>query len=193
MKILKNKFLNYNFKVNKAFTLIELLVSMSIFILVLSVSLVNYRQGKNNDLFRLQAFDIEDSIRSTQNMALTGKEIEHTIPVAYGIFLDAIHKDIIIYGDQDANHVFDDSIDLIYSHNVLHDNIDFKLHTLFCNSTLIAPSLDIDFIPPQPKVMINNLPTCTSTMISITSERANGSWNIHFDSITGRTWTEFKE
>jgi prepilin-type N-terminal cleavage/methylation domain-containing protein len=175
----------------EGFTLIEIIISIAIFVVIMTILMINYRQGGNNDIFRLQAFDIEDSIKSVQNMALTGKEIDDSIPQAYGIFLGGASRDIIIYGDQDGDNVFKKSQDSIYSRNILQEGVNFGEHLSFCDSPIFSDNLDIVFVPPALTVIINNDLTCTSSVIDLRSTRIDGIWNIFFDAITGRAWTEF--
>ena len=174
-----------------AFTLIEILISMSIFILIFTIVMLNYRQGENNNIFRLQAFDIEDSIRDVQNMAMTGKEIDNFVPDAYGIFLDKASRNIIIYGDKNGDYVFKKDEDPIYSKNILQNNINFSKYTLSCDGNIISSNLNIVFIPPGPTVLINNNPDCTSLIISIDSTTSSGNWHIYFDAVSGKVWSDF--
>lgn len=186
--------MNLFFKKNKnGFTLIELIVSISIFVVILSMVMVNYRQGENFNTFRLQSFNLEDAIKSVQNMALTGREISGIIPRAYGIFFNKNENNFIIYGDVNGNYIFDESIDLIYSEEFLDKNINFVRYTSSCNELSMANNLDIAFIPPQPMAIINNDSTCSSSVIFINSNNVSGEWAIYFDVVTGRVWAEFSQ
>jgi prepilin-type N-terminal cleavage/methylation domain-containing protein len=180
-------------KKKQGFTLIEVLISMAIFIIILSLSMVNHRQGEHTNTFRLQAFNIEDSIRSVQNMALTGKEISGSIPRAYGIFFSETGNNIIVYGDFDGDNLFDDSNDKIYSQGVLDGGVGFNRYTSSCGGPVSSASLNIAFIPPQPTMIINNVSICSSSIIFMESDDAGGEWEVHFDTVSGRTWTEFSE
>lgn len=179
------------FRDNEGFTLIEVLVSIAIFVIIFTLGIVNYRQGEHSDIFRLQAFSIEDSIRNVQNMSLTGREIEGIIPNAYGIFLNGVDDNIIIYGDINGNNIFENGIDLIYSTEFLEEDIEFNLHSLNCYTVLNSMDLDIVFTPPEPTVLINNNFTCDSVDISISNDNLDGDWHIYFNAISGITETEF--
>ena len=189
--IVKN--MKFSFKKKKAFTLIEILVSISIFIIILSITIVNYRQGENSNLFRMDAFNVEDLIRTTQNISLTGKEIENNyIPDAYGIFFSDSDQ-IIIFGDSNSNNTFDEGIDVVFSESVLSEDVFFNGYFAFCESMISSPNLNISFIPPQPTMLINDIPTCTSSVVLLNSNSASGEWAVYFDAIVGRVWTEFTE
>jgi prepilin-type N-terminal cleavage/methylation domain-containing protein len=177
---------------NEGFTLIEVLISMAIFIIILSLTMVNHRQGEHTNTFRLQALNIEDSIRSVQNMALTGKKIDGSTPNAYGIFFSETGNNVIIYGD-DGDNIFDNSNDSIYSEMSLDGGVGFNRYSLFCDGFVAGNSLNIIFIPPQPTMIINNNLTCSSSIIFMESNNVGGEWGVHFDAVSGRTWTEFGE
>ncbi len=174
------------------FTLMEVLISMSIFIIILSLTMVNHRQGEHTNTFRLQSLNVEDSIRGVQNMALTGKEIDGSIPDAYGIYFSETGNNVVVYGD-DGDNLFDDSNDSIYSEMSLDGGVGFNSYTLFCDEFVPSASLNIVFVPPQPTMIINNNSTCSSSIIFMESDNASGEWEVHFDAVSGRTWTEFGE
>ena len=121
------------------------------------------------------------------------KEIDDVIPKAYGIYFSETGNNIIIYGDEDGDNIFSEKKDLVYSRSTLSNNIYFKGYASECGGIINSASLNIDFIPPQPTMIINNVPECTSVTIDLKSSVTDGGWNIYFDTITGRVWTEFKE
>jgi len=157
----------------QGFTLIEILISMAIFVIILSLSMVNHRQGEHMNTFRLQAFNVEDSIRSVQNMSLTGKEIAGLIPKAYGIFFSETGNNIVVYGDFDGDNLFDDSVDKIYSEASLDGGVSFDRYVSSCDGLVFSASLNIAFIPPQPIMIINNISTCSSSIIFMESENTS--------------------
>ena len=181
-------------KKGEGFTLVEVLISIAIFLIITTIVLVNYRQGENSSTFRLQAFDIEDLIRDVQGMSIAGKKIEDTIPVnGYGVFLDKIDDEIVVFGDMDSDNLFNEGVDLLYSRNFLSDNINFNKFNIFCDIYSNPNSLSLMFIPPKPLMIINNDSTCTSSVIYLDSDSADGIWIISFDAVTGRVWTDFSE
>lgn len=182
-------------KNKNGFSLIEIIISVAIFVVILTLVIVNYNHGGYSNIFRLQAFDIEDSIRSVQNMALTGKKINGKPPSAYGIFLDKDDSEIIIYGDKDQDSLFTITDGDPFSKNTLNEDITFNHYNVFCgNSQTDFDTLNIVFIPPNPIMLINDNEhemNCQSVIIPIESTKIGGTWNIHFDAVSGRTWTEF--
>ena len=70
----------------KAFTIIEVVVAIGIFVILLSVVILDYGYTRRINEFRLTAYDIEDSIGFTKNLSLTGQKIQNTVPInGYGI------------------------------------------------------------------------------------------------------------
>ncbi len=177
-------------KVLTAFTLIEILISMAIFILLLTFVLVNYNHGENSNTFRLQAFNIEDLIYSVQNMALTGQKIDGNIPDNYGINFDLENNTYVIFGDLNDDKIYNLG-DSVYSSGSLYDNIEFDQGEITCVSEADPSFYDIVFMPPQPEMIINSNETYYECKLSIISNRVDGRWDIFFDSITQRVWTNF--
>ena len=57
-----------NFKTG--FTLPELLVSMGIFLIILSLTIANFRGGNQTSELKLKALEVSENIRRVQNNAL---------------------------------------------------------------------------------------------------------------------------
>lgn len=182
-------------KNKKAFSLIEILISMSIFILLLTFVLINYNHGENSNSFRLQAFDLEDLIYSVQNMALSGQKINNQIPDNYGINFDLELNTYVIFGDLNDNKIYNIG-DSVYNSGSLYNNIEFFKDEITCVDFAVdSDSYDIVFMPPQPEMVINSnaeeiYDECN---LSIISNSVDGRWDIFFDSITQRVWTNFTE
>ena len=178
-----------------AFTLIEVLVSIAIFIIILGIVIVNYKYSERVTELRLVAYDIEDSIKFTQNMSFTGQKINDQIPSSYGIYVDKSNNSYIIYGDRqvtaDPNSgvLGFDSGDSKYSTTQLPTNI--KILDLKCSSASNLLSLDISFMPPRGSMRINNLNTYPICYIEIKNLKINGYWRINMIPGSSKVWTQF--
>ena len=177
---------------SKAFTLIEVLISIAIFMIIFTLSIVNYRQGSNANIFRLQSFDIEDAIRSIQNMALTGQKINNQIPDNYGLNFTLDSGDYIIFGDENDSYTYDAG-DSIYASGTLHENIEFNEAQITCQSEGDPNIYDIVFIPPQPEMIVNADLANGLCNLAIISDNVSGRWDIWFDTASQRVWTDFIE
>lgn len=189
----------------KAFTLIEVLVSIAIFLIILGIVIVNYGKSQRINEFQLIAFDIEDSMKFTQNFSLTGQKINNKIPTnGYGIILNKTDNTYNIYGDM-ANYGFESELsDLIYSKNVLDSHVSIK--DLVCNvkdgseigySKESFEKLDINFSMPKGlmSIIINRLKNenILSCEIFLSSTKADGNWIINIIPGSGKAWSKFSK
>lgn len=189
------------YKKNIAFTLIELLISMAIFIILFSVTIANFRSSKRGDDFKLQTFDIEDSIRAVQNMSLTGEQIDGTLPGnGYGINFNISNNSYTIYGDRSDNFfvgIFDEK-DSINSTSVIN-NIMY-IDDIFCYSVEkgdyislsdLGENLDILFYPPRASVVVNNNSDYTKCYIKLVDDDIPAFWTVTIDVATSRIWSNY--
>ena len=189
-------FVNKN---KRGFTLIEVLISIAIFIIILTLVVVNHRHGENASTFRLQAFNIEDLIYSVRNMALTGQKIQDTIPSnGYGLNINIEDDSYTVFGDKkheiEENEGILDDDDLIYSIGNLPDKISFS--DIICDDVNLFEDLEeyfnIVFIPPKPLITINNT-DYSSCNINLISDNVDGTWIVNIDRETGRVWIVWME
>lgn len=193
--------MKFIYKTKLAFTLIEILVSMSIFLIIFFVTLANFKYSQKSNDFKLQSFDIEDSIRATQNMSLTGKQINGILPGnGYGINFNISNNSYTVYGDRSDNTsvgVFDiqDSVD---SSSVIKSII--HIEDILCYSTeagdyvslsSLGEKLDILFYPPRASVIVNNNTDYTSCYIKLVANNISDYWKINIDVPTSRIWSDY--
>lgn len=170
----------------RAFTLIEVIVAIFIFVIILSLIIVNYGYSKKVDELRLTVFDLEDSIRFTQNMALTGQKINNQIPTnGYGIFLK---KDTYkIYGDNGA------SGDVTYSSYDLAANI--IVEKFVCEvadeEDVESDFFDIKFTAPRGYMEINEKNYFKLCYVIVKNSSMDGFWKINIIPGSTKIWTEF--
>lgn len=73
-------------KLITGFTLPELLVSMGIFVVILGLTIANFRSGNETSELKLKALEIAENIRRVQSNALVALPLANgTIPERYGI------------------------------------------------------------------------------------------------------------
>ncbi len=179
----------------KAFTIMEVLVSIFIFVTILGVVIVNYGYSKKVDELMLVTFDLEDSIKFVQSMALTGQKIEGQIPRnGYGIILDKVNNLYRIYGDN-SDLGFQNS-DLLYSTtNFLDFNKNIKISSIKCtlqnSQEQELPSLDISFSSPRGFMSIAADEDISECAISISNTTMAGYWKIFISPNSSRVWSEF--
>ncbi len=191
----------------KAFTVLEVLISITIFLVITGLILANYKKSENNNTFRLQSFDIEDSIRLVQNMSLTGQKINGEIPGnAYGISFDMASGTYKIFGDRGDDNCkgfFNDyrcsapnEIDLRGQEYAINKNLYFSS---FCGKTGDNKRLDIFFSSPRGNIntIVYDKGDESSRLnfgecrILLKSNRADGSWSIVISTSTNRIYSIF--
>ncbi len=191
----------------KAFTLMEVLVSIFIFLVILGIVMVDYGHSKKVEELRLITYDVEDSIRFVQSMALTGQEINNQIPTnGYGILINKLDNSYLIYGDNGTLGF--NAGDLQYSKMDLPTNIMIQDLTCADEDNMYEEgtgSFDITFSAPRSSMEIygfyaepqmgyeiyykgSNKAFC---LINIKNPDISGSWDIKMIPLSSRIWTEF--
>ncbi|MDD4290256.1 MAG: prepilin-type N-terminal cleavage/methylation domain-containing protein [Patescibacteria group bacterium] len=198
----------------KAFTIMEVLVAIFIFVVILGIVVVDYGKAQKINEFRLIALDLEDSIRFTQTLSITGQKVNEEIPDnGYGIVFRKQNDDFIIYGDNIIyieDQAFlgfmegDDDTDLIYSQTDFGSHVGFANPAFICNVRDESEVgyyeqefelLDVNFSMPKGLLsfVVNgekneDILSCT---IFLSSARAKGKWLINIISGSGKIWSKF--
>ena len=84
-----NKIKNFDLLKNRAFTLVELMVTISIFLIITSVTIVNYSSFKSNVSLQNLTDDIALSIRKAQSFAIGARAVDQDFNKSYGIHFSA--------------------------------------------------------------------------------------------------------
>lgn len=122
------------------------MVMIAVFVLILSVSLVNFRRGEKLESFRLAADQVAANIRLAQTSALTGISEDENLAQAYGIYFSLNQAgQYILFKDQ-GDRLYgegDQAVETV----ILPEEV-----TL---SGLTSDPLTIVFEPPKPTIYIN--------------------------------------
>jgi prepilin-type N-terminal cleavage/methylation domain-containing protein len=158
---MKKSFLKFLEKKQKGFTLAEVLVSIAIVISLTVLVLANFEWGGYNFALERSVREVSQQIRMIEEMAFSSKEIEGVVPKGgYGIHFDSNFKDkYILFADKpdpdtgivDWKYGLEDQIIGEYP---LEKDV---LISVLSDSDLPVPSLDVVFLPPDPKVYIDGL------------------------------------
>jgi len=147
MKFIKSKIKYLLSSIQKSvsrngFTLIELLVSITIFGLISTMVVVNFRGGQKQDFLNLSADEIVSNIKKAQTAAVTGELINGEVPAGgFGLHFEK-DADSYVYFADDGTHIYNG--DLILQEYSLQESV------------YIDTSIDIVFDPPRPTVYFNN-------------------------------------
>jgi prepilin-type N-terminal cleavage/methylation domain-containing protein len=142
---------------NKGFTLVELLVTISIVSVLSIVVFANYRTGQKQFSLQRSAHKLSQDIRGVQNMAMSAKEFQGTVPSGYGVYLTTAQPgQYILFADLDG--------DKNYDANEMVETLEFE-EGIFINSLSPGNPLTVFFSPPDPTITI--FPDASSALISL--------------------------
>jgi len=161
-----------NSKSKNAFSLIEILVATTIIVILASMMLSNIKGGQKQLTLKRSANKIAQDIRRAQEMAMSAKEFNGSVPTGgYGLYFDKVQLgDItyLIFADVNGNKSYDSGEEL--ERISLEKGI--KLNTFYMGTSEYT-SAYFAFVPPDPQTCINS---CTSDsakiIISITDNPA---------------------
>ncbi|MEA2112537.1 MAG: prepilin-type N-terminal cleavage/methylation domain-containing protein [Patescibacteria group bacterium] len=147
---------NLKLKNNRGFSLIELLVSIAILVIVSGLVFFNQSGFNNNVLLENLTYEISLTIRQAQSYGLQSKESSlGDFEAGFGVFFDmSINDNMILYADNNKNHLYDSGSDTIVDTLKLkNSNI---IERLCVGSPCIDTNiLDISFVRPNPTAYIN--------------------------------------
>jgi prepilin-type N-terminal cleavage/methylation domain-containing protein len=147
----------------KGFTLPELLVSMGIFLVILGLTIANFRGGNQTSELKLKALEVSENIRRVQNNALVAlPQASGTIPDRYGIHFASGTAQYIIFADRA-------STGQPFFYEASEKLEDIKLGTNFtiagmndpeymdCSGKILNGTLDIVFVVPGGQTYFNGV------------------------------------
>jgi len=144
-----------------AFTLLELLVVLSIFVIIASLSIANYRGSNRESQLKMATQELVANIKLAQSYALGSKEfVSRTDPRSgqvpsggWGVHFSVYNPgEYEIVADFDGNHVWDSQRDGLFKEVELPEKI--SITKLIYRSSTVS-NLDIFFEPPDPQTFLN--------------------------------------
>lgn len=146
---------------SKSFTLIELLVVVSIIVLMTALTLPNYRLGDKQLALQRSAHRLAQTLRTTQEYAISAKTFQGAVPSGYGMYLDlAQPASYILFADVNGDGVYSGASEKV-------EGINLEVNVVLGELVPATPSssLTIVFIPPDPTTIFN--PDATSAKITL--------------------------
>ncbi len=167
------------------FTIIELLVAISIFIVVTSLVVANFRRGARSDELKIAASGLASTMRRAQTMALAGEAINGAVPAGgYGVRVAQSEPGrYIIFSDIDGNKIYGTGEELNGGITSLPANI-------IINAVSPTPTADVVFKPPKPTIYINGGAVENSLVVTLKDLISNQTKNVTINRISGQISVE---
>ncbi len=152
-------FLNQHSKYS-AFTLLEMLIVASIVIVLSIIVLANYERGGYQFTLQRSAHKLAQDLRRAEEMAMSAKEFDGCGPSAvpdggYGIYFNSsASTSYILFADCDGSNSYGGVSERIEEIE-LEESIEITSPTF----------LTINFVPPDPVVVVNQTPGGSVTII----------------------------
>jgi len=163
---------------NRAFTLLEITVVISIIIILSTIFIANYRAGEKNFTLQRSAHQLAQDLRKVQEMAMAGQEFDETFPKGgYGIHFKEDYSSYYLFADCDGDGEFDETGDIFIncSEAVPENPCPETIEEIYLEENIsifsLSPvsgegTLEITFLPPDPRVTINPLSSTASITLT---------------------------
>lgn len=147
------------------FSLVEMLVVLAILVIILSLTLVDYRRAAQLQEFRTAISLLASTLRDAQTSALTGYAEDDSLGQRYGIHFEIDQLDL---GENDQYLFFKDNGEKVYEPSedeVIEtvafppfvNTIDVYVDEVELNpSGNYSPTYDFVFSPPKPSIYAND-------------------------------------
>ena len=169
------KLISMNTKKEKTgFTLVELLVVIAVILTITGAVVINYRRGGRIDLQRT-VVDISQKVREVEEMALASEEVNGSVPSGgYGVYFNSSDPDTyIIFADEDGDGSYDGAGERVREEKIGSNVEIFNI--------IPSDPVSIIFVPPEPKVKIDN--DYSNRFAEITFKRGNEMESIYINKI----------
>lgn len=152
-----DKIISHKLK-NRGYTLVELLIVVAIISIMSVMSFAGYGTSQKNVILRQEAQKLVLDLRRAQNMAMNVSQLSSSeIPLGgYGIRFVLSSGSYTIYADTDNNATYSGAGEIFIARTLSSSVIISGISTgINLGSLNPASPVDINFVPPDPKVKIN--------------------------------------
>ena len=136
-------------RVLTGFTLIELMVVITVITILTVIILPDYKIGGQGFALQRSGYELAQNIRRAQEMAMSAKKFDGTVPFGYGIYLKAGDLNYILYADTvpaGGDQKWGTGDGLVET---------IEIETGIKIKSVSPASLSINFSPPEPKTKIS--------------------------------------
>ncbi len=188
------------------FTMVELLISISIFILITAVVILNFSSGKYRDELTSAGSLVQSAVREAQTFTSAGSTAACPgLPVGtpqngYGVYLDqpfGVAPEVIIFADCESTVsylTYSASDDALVRRVILPPRVTFTTLGVTCLSspcsTAVAPPpLHIVFSPVSETVAVNRTKDYNGeALIKLTHDKSGRSVTLKINAYTGQVF-----
>lgn len=151
-------------KLTTGFTVPELLVSMGIFVVILGLTIANFRSGNDANELKLKALEIAENIRRVQSNALVALPLANgTIPERYGIHFASGTAQYMIFAERLGSADYDFFYDASERIETINLGSNYKIdgmndpEYMDCSGKILNGTMDIVFIVPGGQTYFNGV------------------------------------
>jgi len=176
------------------FTIIELLVSMTIFLIITSIVVANFRQGSQRDDLQHGALLVASLLQQAQTYALAGRvtadlnQVSQVPPGGYGIYLATASKDkVLFFPDFNGNGLYDSNTETIggWQYSLAKD---VELESLAVSESN-EPTVAFTFRPPQGTRYINDTVNGGVLVVILKHTKSLQQYKVTANAISGQVNT----
>ncbi|HPT08382.1 MAG TPA: hypothetical protein PLE28_01660 [bacterium] len=138
--LLKFKNNKFNLVTKAGFTLVELIVSVSIIIVIVSLTVINYNAGFSETNLSNTQNSLYQNIKQIQSYALSYRSYNNILPKYWGMYLATSSSVPVVFADINENGLYDDG----------------EADTLFGGKEIVL----------EPDIIINNIKSQNSSTVS---------------------------
>ena len=191
--------------VSYGFTLVEMIVAVMVIGLLMTVSVVQFQSGRQDDALRSAAIRISDALRTSQSAALSGTLEEYQNASAYGVYafqktasktctsgVATITECLVLFADANADTTYDSTKDLTIrcisfdtdsTNSVILESI---LETKTDATTTNPGSATVIFKRPTAGILIDGGTEVKQLTFTLTNTKNNHTKQVVLDRISGR-------
>jgi len=166
----------------RGFTLVELLVSMTVFMIIASVMVANFRKGADRDDLQQGALLITSLLQQAQTYALAGYALAGTVPAGgYGLYLDINNPTkVVFFADSDGDSNYDNPGELVASWQ-------YSMPPKVVIQSLIPNSpVTYTFRPPQGNRYLNGALNSGSLIVVVQHQRTLERLQVTANAVSGQ-------
>ncbi len=178
-------------KNQKGFTVIEMLVVTAILVMLMTMSVIGFQSGREDDLLRASLLRFADGVRKAQNDAQTGVLQGGVAYPAYGVYLDATSGDLLLYADTGASgggtaNMYNAGVDALVETIPVVNPGHVVIDDISWDGVGGKAGVDGSFVAPRADMLLQGAETIQSVTVRLKSTKNGHTKSVTIHRITGR-------